>query len=166
MADKLTAAELAAFGQRNITAEISRTCELSNDSHGTLVLTDRIKKWRNTKFEVYNRHPDDRGRLRFPALNLTADNSGGYFDLGGTVFPNGRSDLASTTINVQVFYRITGTTFKTLMDFTGQLREPEYDETDVITLVVEHPLTVLTGRIWERQDRIGGDTGVNHSFNT
>lgn len=166
MADKLTAAELAAFGQRNITVEIDRRCILSNDSVGPISITNRIKKWGKTKFETYNRHPSDRGRLRFPTVNLLADNSSGYFDLGGDVFPNGRTDLGSTEVTVSMFYRITGTNWHTIMDFTGQLREPEYDETDVIVLVIEHPLTVLTGRVWTRQDRVGGDTGVNHGFDS
>ena len=165
MADRLTAAQMAELSQRNIRVQITRMATLTNNS-GSWGLSDtQIKGWGKSKFEVYNKHPNDRGRLRFPTFSLTADNSDGDWDLGGKYFPNGRSDLFSSTMRLQIVTSFSDGTFFNNLDFYGQLKEPEYDETGVVTLIVEHPLTSLTGRKWDRTDRIGGDTGINSDFN-
>lgn len=165
MADRLTASQILELSDRNIRNRITRAATLTNDSGGW-VITPLVKEWGSSKFEIYNKHPDDRGRLRFPTFSLLADNSEGDFDIGGTYFPNGRPDLFSTTIRFQSFiYFADGTTYSAL-DFYGQLKEPEIDNSGTVTLLCEHPLTVLTGRKWVRDDRIGGDTGIDEYFNS
>jgi hypothetical protein len=127
--------------------------------------SDYVKEWGRTRFEVYNKHPDDRGRLGFPIVNVMADNSDGYFSPGGTIFPNGRDDFYSTTLRVEMTAHFADGTQYKFLDFYGQVREPEYDETETVNLVAEHPLTAASGRIWDKQDRIGGDTGIDANFN-
>lgn len=166
MADRLTAAQIGYLTRRNVRVKVTRTAVVDNDSITATDISDRIKEWGKVKFEVYNKHPDDLGILRFPFVDLVADNHDDYFDPGGTIFPNGLDDLYETTIRIQVILNFPdGSTFQEL-DFTGQVREPEYGDRKSLNLIVEHPLTVLTGRIWKRQDRIGGDTGIDFAFNS
>ena len=161
MADRLTSDQFTAFSGHVMEEKVTRTVTIDNSEISATDISTRIKLWGKLKTELYNKHPDDRAALRFPVMTLTADNSGGYFNRGGVIFPNGNDDFASTTIRVQVV--ASGTTW---LDFTGVLREPEYTGRKMIDLVADHPLVVITSREWVREDRIGGDTGLNASFNS
>ena len=161
MADRLTAAQMTEFSGHVMTAKVTRTATIDNGAISATDITSRVKEWGDLKFELYNKHPDDRNNLRFPVLTLTVDNSDGYFDRGETIFPNGNSDIRSTLVVVTVV--ISGTTF---LDSTGMLREPEYSGRGTIDLVCDHPLAELAKREWDTEDRIGGDTGINVSFSS
>ena len=161
MADRLTADQLDRFGRHVMEAPVTRTATIDNDAISATDITSRVKDWGKIKTELYNKHPDDRATLRFPVVTFEVDNSDGYFDRGGTIFPNGNDDYASTTVRIQVV--MDGTTW---LDFTGILREPEYTGRGVIELVADHPLIAMNKRTWAREDRIGGDTGLNVSFSS
>lgn len=161
MADKLTAQEIAAFGASVMRPKVVRSAVLDNDSISATDITSYVRRWNSVKFELYNKHPTDRGSIVFPVLNIDVDNSTQAFDRGGLFFPGGKDDFRSTTLRVVVSIGA-----RTIIDFTGVVREPEYSDAKQITLVAEHPLTEINRRKWTRDDRIGGDTGINWYFNT
>lgn len=161
MADRLTAAQLADFTGLVMNKKVTRVATIDNDSISATVITDLVKEWGSIKYELFNKHPDDQGKLRFPVTTIVVDNSQGYFSRGGTAFPGGKSDFESTTLRIQI--TVSGIT---LMDFTGQVKEPEYDSSKVVRLVTEHPLTAITRRKWGRDDQIGGDTGIDGYFSS
>lgn len=159
MADRLTAAQLAAFTGSRMRKKVVRTATIGNDAIGTVDITARVKRWNDVTFGVYNVHPDERGSLRFPVIQLTVDNSRGYFNRGGVIFPNGNADFASTVLSVTI--TVGGAQ---LFAFDGRVLQPEYANGGGLDLVAEHPLTALSVREWTRGDRIGGDTGVDFFF--
>lgn len=161
MADRLTADQFTAFSRRNIRSKITRTLTLDNDSISLTDVTPYVRTWGRLQTAVYNKHPGHPGDLVIPVLTFECDNTGGQFNFGGSLFPGGVDDLASTVAHLTVAAE--GTTW---IDFTGAVLEPEVDESKIFRLVVEHPLAVMTQRIWAREDRIGGDTGINWSFNS
>jgi len=159
MADRLTAQQAIDFSDLNLRHRITRTLTIDNNAIALTDITAMVDRWGSIKTEVYNKHPKERGDLTFPVTTIDVDNSSGYFDLGGTAFPNGASDLASTVLRLVVV--VSGTTW---IDFIGFLKEPEYMDSKILGLVFEHPLTLATSRVWRRADRIGGDTGVNRGL--
>lgn len=161
MADRLTAQQIADYSGHVMTKKIARTATIDNASISATDITSRVKKWGKIKFGLYNKHPKDRGDIVFPVVSLMVDNSDGYFNRGGVIFPLGKDDFASTVLTVVV--SVGGTTY---LDFTGTVREPEYTESGYINLVAEHPLTQINRREWTRDDRIGGDTGIDWFFNS
>ena len=161
MADKLSAADLVAYSVRNLRLQIVRTATINNDAISATDISEYVTGWGELKTEVYNKHPDDRGVLRFPVLSVDVNNESGVFDSGGVLFPNGRSDYNSTTLNIVI--AIAGTT---RLDFTGNVRQPEYNSSKLVVLVAEHPLAATTQRKWKTSDRYGGYTGIRKSFNS
>lgn len=161
MADALTAAQLTAYSGRVLRPKVYRAATIDNDSISAADISSRIKSWGSVKYEVYNRHPSDRGDLVLPVLSLIADNSDGYFDRGGAVFPNGVADFASTIAVVTIWIAVPATHL--VLNFSGRVREPEYTERGEIELIVEHALTDLHKRKWVRADRSGGDTGEDYT---
>ena len=167
MADILSADELASAKLRNLRHKVNRVAVLDNDAITSTVISDRVMKWNKLKFEAYNKHPDARGNLWIPFVSIQAENSDGAFDPGGTYFPNGRSDFESTTLLVIITVDWDGTSGShTVLNFTGNVREPELDPSGYVNLVAEHPMAMAKQRIWVREDRIGGDTGLNASFSS
>lgn len=161
MADRLTAEQLAKFSGRVVRARATRTAVIDNDAISATDITAYVKRWNQIRFEVYGKSPTDPGTLRFPVLTLTVDNSSKIFDRGGALFPNGTPDFASTTIHATI-----SAGGITILDFIGCVREPEYSHALAIDLVAEHPLTQINRRVWTRDDRIGGDTGIDWLFNS
>lgn len=159
MADRLTAAQFAAFSGHALRSKIVRTATVDNAAIASTDITSRVKLWGEIDFQVFNRHPTERGSLKFPVLALTVDNSRGYFSRGGVIFPNGNADFASTVIHVSI--TIGGVSF---FVFDGRILQPEYSNEKTIDLVAEFPLSVMTSRNWTRDDRIGGKTGVQMYF--
>ena len=156
MADRLSASQMAIATSRHIRAKVSRTATIDNDAISATDISSRVTKWGSIQFKLFNRYPGDKQGLQFPVLTLEVDNHDGYFDMGGTVWPNGQDDVEGTTLRVQV--EAMGSTW---LDFTGLVLEPEYSDSKIIGLVAEHPLTAMTQRKWLREDRIGGDTGYD-----
>jgi hypothetical protein len=159
MADKLTAAEISDYSERNLRLLVTRTMTIDNDAISQTDISDRVKDWGDLKTTVYNKHPKDPGQIVFPTMTLEADNSDGYFDPGGAIFPNGSSDFGSTTAIVTIAIGS-----RTILEFTGAVLEPEIDSTEIFNILMEHPLTKINARRWSREDRYGGDTGINGSF--
>jgi hypothetical protein len=159
MADKLTAAQMISYRGPVIRTKVVREAYIDNAAISPVYIHDRVKSWGTVDFQVFNRHPDDRGSLKFPVVELTVDNSDGYFRRGGLIFPNGNADFASTVVHVSI--TVGGLS---LFVFDGRILQPEYTEEGILLLVAEHPLTAMTSRTWTRDDRIGGDTGINANF--
>ena len=165
MADRLTAAEFAAFARLNPRYVGTWYAQIINDAITLKVISDRIKGWGTLKTSLYNKHPKERGSLDFPLISVVCDNRDGYFDYGGTIFPNGIGDIETTLAQVRIDLQVEGeATAKTFYEITGQVREPEFDDSGAVELVIEHVLTRATGREWRREDRIGGSTGTNIGF--
>lgn len=161
MADKLTADQFDTFTGRNLRERVVRTLTINNDSISLTDITAFARKWGKLKTSVYNISPADRGRFILPVLTIEMDNSTSAFDLGGIIFPSGRDDFASAVAHLTI--EIGGTTF---LDFEGAVLEPEYDPSGAFNLILEHPLAALSRRKWIREDRIGGDTGIDYYFNS
>ncbi len=159
MADRLTAQQFIDFGAHVMHKKITRTATIDNASISATDISDRVSKWGTITFEIYNQSLAHRGNLRFPVLTVEVKNDGNYFDRGGVIFPNPETDFDDTTLRVVVI--VDGTTF---LDFTGVVKEPEYSGTKALRLVAEHPLTAISRREWKLEDRIGGSTGIGHSF--
>ena len=159
MADRLTAAQFAAYTRHRMRPKVVREAYIDNAAISPTYITERVKSWGKVTFAVYNKHPNDRGALRFPVVTLEVDNSRGYFNRGGVIFPNGNADFASTTVHVSIL--VGGVSY---FVFDGRILQPEYTESGSLFLVAEHPLAAMTSRKWTRDDRIGGDTGVNANF--
>jgi hypothetical protein len=159
MADRLSAALLAAYARPVLRKKVVREAYILNDAAGPTDITARVKSWGTVDFEVFNQHPDERGSLKFPVVSLTVDNSDGYFNRGGAIFPNGNADFESTVVHVSIL--VGG---NSLFVFDGRILQPEYSEGGSLELVAEHPLTAMTSRKWTRDDRIGGDTGIDGYF--
>lgn len=166
MADLLTADQLSAAAERNLRWEIIRTANIDNAAITLTDISDKVASWGQIKFEVYNRHPSERGNLWFPVCSISVKNADKAFDRGGIFFPNGTDDFASTTLRVQISIDFGPAGIKQVLDFTGNVREPEYDPTGYVNLVAEHPLTAINNRKWVREDRIGGNTGIGAFFNS
>jgi len=162
MADRLTAQQMTDYSGRNIRNRVTRTLNLSHDD-GTVVtvyeVTPSVKSWGSIKTSVYNAGPKDRGELVIPTVAVVVDNNDGTFNMGGPIFPNGRKSLAEYTASLVV--SVDG---MVVVDFTGLILEPSYDATGLLTLTIEHPLGAAVAQKWTRDDRYGGDTGVNESF--
>lgn len=161
MADRLTADQFEQFSDVNIRRRPTRSLTLDNSGLGSPVdITSRVRKWGTLKTTIYNKHPGDRGKLEIPVITIEVDNSDGYFDVGGSVFPT-RAAISSATARVVV--AAGGSTW---LDFEGHVAEPEIDPSGIYNLVIEHPMVALTSRQWIRDDRIGGDTGFNFFFDS
>lgn len=161
MADRLTATQMSEFTGPNVRKKVTRTATIDNDAITATDISSRVTKWGEIQFKLFNRYPGDRQGLHIPVVTVEVDNSDGYFDPGGTVWPNGVDDIEGTTLRVQV---VVGST--TFVDFTGLVLQPEYSNRKLVGLVAEHPLVAMGQRTWMREDRIGGDTGVNHYFDS
>lgn len=159
MADKLSASALAAFSAHKLRSRVVREAYVDNAAISPTDITSRVKSWGKIDFQVFNRHPNERGTLKFPVLQLMVDNSDGYFNRGGVIFPNGNPDFESSTIHVLI---LIGGLSLFVMD--GRILQPEYPEDGTLVLVAEHPLTSMSSRTWTQDDRIGGDTGINQGF--
>lgn len=165
MADRLTANQLDKFARVNPRFKQTTTVTIDNDAIASTDITERVKKLGKLKTTVFNRHPVERGEVEFPVVTLTADNSDGFFDYGGTVLPNGRTDVESTIVRVVITLLALGdTSATTFLDFTGLIKEPEYGSDGEIRLVAEHPLTAVSSRKWNKEDRVGGATGIRAAF--
>lgn len=159
MADLLTAAQRAAYTRHKMRPPVVRSAVVSNAAISPTDISDRVKKWGSVQFSVYNVHPQERGSLRFPVVELTVDNRDGYFDRGGVIFPNGVGDLASSMLTVSVLAGGVA-----LFAFEGRILQPEYPNGGTLQLVAEHPLAAMSSRRWAKGDRIGGDTGIDWYF--
>jgi len=159
MADKLTAAQAAAFSQFRLRPKVVRTATIESASLSLTDVTEKVKVWGDITTGLYNVHPGDRGSLRFPVVQLTVDNSGGYFGLGGPIFPGGVDDFDSALLHIAI--TVGGASF---FAFDGRILQPEYTEGSALELVAEHPLAVMGSRRWTLGDRIGGDTGIDWYF--
>lgn len=159
MADKLTAAQMAAYSAHRMRPPVIRTATIDNAAITATDISDRVKKWGTVRFAVYNRHPNDRGELSFPVVELTVDNRDGYFDRGGVLFPNGNADFASSVLSVAI--TVGGVQ---RLAFDGRILQPEYVSGGALQIVAEHPLAAMSSRRWTRDDRIGGDTGIDFYF--
>lgn len=163
MADRIPAAELTAYSAPHPRVKVAYTVTIDNDSIASTDITDRVKKYNQIKFSVYNKHPEEQGDLEFPSVNLSVDNADGYFNLGGSLFPVGAADLKSTTVRVTVEVTRHGSTLALkVLDFTGNLKEPEYTGSDLLTLVAEHPLAELEKREWTDSDSVA--TAVDRTY--
>jgi len=159
MADKLTAAQASAFSAFRIRPKVVRTATIESASISSTDVSSRVKKWGEITTGIYNVHPSDRGSLRFPVVQLTVDNTGGYFGIGGPIFPGGVDDFDSAMIHIAI--TVGGVSF---FAFDGRILQPEYTEGSALELVAEHPLAAMGLRRWTLQDRIGGDTGIDWYF--
>jgi len=164
MADRLTAAMLAAMQRANPRVRQRLTANLTVTGVGTTDITDRVVGWGEISTEVYGKHPDKPGKFLFCVLTVAVTNEDGAFNYGGTLVPNGIEDFADMTLQVtNEFIESGGSTWVTLDDFTGRVRVPEYDASKVVRLTAEHPLAYMQDRKWTKFDRCGGNTGVRAS---
>jgi len=156
MVDRVPAAELLVYAKGVPGVKITRTLSIVNDAISSTDITSRAKTWGDFKTSIFNKHPDEQGSLELPVVSINVDNTDGFFNPGGVIFPNGNSDLESTLIQLVVDIERYGSGLPlTYLDFTGNVAEPEYDETGVVTLVAEHPLAKMSRRKWQRADGVG-----------
>ena len=164
MADRLTAGDLTQLARVNPRFSVVYTVTIDNDAITATDITRRVRKFGSLKTAVFNKHPEEQGEFELPVVTLTADNGDGYFDYQSTIFPKGRSDLASTSVRIEITITPNGQPARDVLDYTGRLREPEHTNEGDIRLVVEHPLTAASERKWRKEDRIGGKTGYSGFF--
>ena len=63
MADRLTATQFEQFSALVMRPKVVRTATIDNGSITATDITSRVKDWGSIKFELYNKHPDDRNCL-------------------------------------------------------------------------------------------------------
>lgn len=159
MADLLTAAQMAAYTKHKMRPPVVRTAIIENASISATDISARVKKWGKVQFALFNAHPNDRGQLKFPVVELTVYNGDNYFDRGGPIFPNGTADLASSVLSLSVTAGGVA-----MFAFDGRVLQPEYIDGGTLQLIAEHPLASMSSRVWTKDDRIGGDTGIDWYF--